>query len=69
VIWSNLDHPNIVPLVGFCVVDKLAKYPCPINPLLEGGPLLDMIHNAPINLQNRMKRLGYVSTPFLIASI
>jgi serine/threonine protein kinase len=60
-IWSKLDHPHIVPLLGYYFSDVHAKYPCPVLPLMEGGTLNDRIRGSAITPENRRTRLGFVS--------
>ena len=61
-IWGQLEHLNIVPLLGYCFNGKLAKYPCPVTPWMDDGTLWKFVYGAPILPNNRKLRLSYVST-------
>ena len=50
VIWSTLDHPNILPFVGFCVADSsevTVLTPWFVSPWMDNGTVVDYLETHP----------------------
>ena len=59
-VWSKLQHENIVPLLGICIGLEDTPFPCPVVPWMEDGDLHTRLQHMTLLDKNLPERLSYV---------
>ncbi|KAF9255394.1 hypothetical protein L218DRAFT_829808, partial [Marasmius fiardii PR-910] len=47
IVWQQLEHPNILPFMGVCYLDKDQTQPCLVSPWMEQGDLAKYLKATP----------------------
>ncbi|KAF9257347.1 kinase-like protein [Marasmius fiardii PR-910] len=47
IVWQQLKHPNLLPFLGMCYLDKAQTQLCLVSPWMERGNLVRFLENTP----------------------
>jgi len=46
-VWIRLDHPNILPYLGYCLCEDIGPWPSLVSPYLCNGTVMDYLERRP----------------------
>lgn len=69
-VWKQLKHQNLVPLLGTCMNPHKSPGPLLVTPYIKDGDLEVYIQTKPQTDESMLERLGYVSdSPLALLTI
>jgi serine/threonine protein kinase len=50
-VWTQMDHPNVLPFTGMCYLSDTSNRPCLVAPWMNDGNLPDYLKRCEMNGQ------------------